>query len=918
MTFPIAVGTGTRHSSSRPFPTISRGHANNGNSVENGHDDGAAGYSQDDIVMAMGTNADETLTATIFICYHFLPTADDANIRGSPTTLNTQRNEHLGGHSNDGSDSIQQQQPMQEENLDTQYNVIAELRVQITPAMAPFVSGMDGMSSRETKSRVPLGIMRKRRDDDHNIMIINQKYYHPNASIEFSSNETHLACLIPLPISYELVVPTSGRGKDDNGAAISTMVIFRIKAQRYTSQQHKKQLQKQQGLPKLPDYITEKTDDEINTKVESENDNMNSLERRDSFGVEEHNSSSIDSSSSRSRRKFMSYVAHEPKIVRALQSLNEATPAANSTKKRGKVLPKTSFLRQLSGGSSVGSSSMQSPSLQCATCMCNVPADRNRGKSSSAFSLLLVGTADGKLLFVDFALAKVRCFAMGSSNTSNPIVHLSQCTPTQWKPFDIYGEEQGSVSKGRIATVTRDGSVSIYTTSFVATPALPKDLSSGPSAMSNLVGNGIAARSTTMNVNPIDGDRIIETKHTQLEMRIELLSTYSASTSCSKATSLRYIHAKWLNPLLLVLLTRSPYLDGNYLQGNTNNAIVMSTEVEVAQIWTVAEILQKKNSDVSKGNRSGWSDSSDSSADIALVSELKVPVGDNLDEFVHDTFSLAQQKPLSNMNAECVRSALAFLECARGMVVFHHRGTDTLAINSQVVTRSSPSYASSNLKVRPFCLVWDWKRNIPGLTFASSKAYHLYNQHDGESEMKGISSLFSWFQLGDDENDGLCAMHVHEQDASGIARHIRKNIFSLSTLSPLNRFAEEGILSLNEPSAILLNRDSVTFPFLGRVSCNVNYVLVINCLMILLIFILFCFTSHQHHRISCFNGKNLACHPHTLPLMVPAKLLPLEKSLDIRSLSLHLGVCVCLICRVCLGWNTMTDTRKSHHVQMGK
>ena len=150
------------------------------------------------------------------------------------------------------------------------------------------------------------------------------------------------------------------------------------------------------------------------------------------------------------------------------------------------------------------------------------------------------------------------------------------------------------------------------------------------------------------------------------------------------------------------------------------------------------------------------------------------------------------------------------------MLILHHRFTDSLVITSHAVTCASAfsTTAVAPLIVRPFSLIWDWKRNVPGLTLASSAPYHLYHQRD--AAMFTVPSLFSWFQLGEDDEHGLCAVHVYEHTASRAIRRARKNVFSLSSLSPLNRF-DEGSLSLNEPSAVLLHRDSVTFPFITRV-----------------------------------------------------------------------------------------------------
>lgn len=248
MVFPIAVGTGPRHSSSRPFPpTISRGSQND---EQYGY--GRSGDQDDDVIMAIGTNDDETLTSTVFISYQFLAIN---NSSGNAATRNYANDYDI--NSNEGPDDDSSSKDplpgdlsLNETHSDAQFNVIAELRVQITPTTSPFVSSMDAMSSRETKSRVPLGIMRKRTSH-----IKNSTSYAVNASVEFSSNESHLACLVPLPIGYGLF---SSESSHDRKISTSTIVIFRIRAQ-YVAIQQRMQQHKQHNLPKLPEYIVEKT-----------------------------------------------------------------------------------------------------------------------------------------------------------------------------------------------------------------------------------------------------------------------------------------------------------------------------------------------------------------------------------------------------------------------------------------------------------------------------------------------------------------------------------------------------------------------------------------------------------------------------------------------------------------------------------
>ena len=847
MVFPVAVGVGPCHTSSRPFP---RGQNNNLKEVSSSNNDDTPQevvqqHHTDDVIMAVGTNANETLSATIFISYHFIPISNPHNdntsnnndidcSNGGNTQAELQNDLTNNGHTEHATNSIEMESLLHHDNNNhtsnnnqssksasdmhnsQQFNVIAELRVQITPTTAPYSSNVDAMSSRETKSRVPLGIMRR---SDSTFTS-----YEANPCIEFASNETHLACLIPLPSGYQLVSPSN---EDDNGLlTTSTIVIYRVQAQNVSHQQqlyHKKQ----HNLPKLPDYIVENEVDSNKTdKDATENNNIQvTTKSLDQLDISSHEDKELNQDNARSNSVL--YVAHEPKIVRALQQQQTNTTLEESNESQAK--PKGSFLRQFSTGkSTTDNSSTHLSTLQCATCMCTVPFDHYRGKSSMAKSFLLVGTTNESLLLIDFSMARVRSVLLKptpdnlkprADGYDNPIVHISQCTPTQWKGLDIYGEEQGSLSKGRIATITRDGSVKIYMTFFVPS-----------SSVDNWVENRIEQSNSKS-----------ETKqNTGLEMRISLLSTYHTSKS-----NLRYIRARWINPILLVLLTRSPYLDEKALRQQSRSK---QSDMVVAQVWTVAEVHTiDDQSEAAIEQVTGWRGSSDIRCNIALISELKMPCGDSLDELLHDTFSLSREASESTRSDG--RMAI-FTKCTRGMTITYHSGTDCLAVNSLAVTRER-----CGIKVRPFCLIWDWKHNVPGLTLASSNSYCLcpqpQQQIDNSYQIMAVPPLYYWFQLGQDEKHGLVAVHVHTI-TSGTMYRARKNIYSLSTLLPLSRSITEGhSLNVTEPSAILLHHDSVTFPILSRVSINglssftAHYLYLFSCYLLASLF----FYSRQIHKI---------------------------------------------------------------------
>ena len=883
MTFPIAVGTGPCHTSSRPFPTRARRQKGEEdvNDDDHHHQGGVGGGASSvaTTIMAMGTNDDETLIATMFISYHcfIIPTVDDGGATAAvvdAAAAAAQNDAYLNAESTRKDDWGASNDEMGEKrNDDTRYyyyHVIAEVRVQITPTTSSFISDMDGMTSRETKSRVPLGTMMRKKQrfpttttttttsTTTTTTTNTTATYIPNASIEFSSNDAHLACLIPIPIGFEIVVlPSSGGDPTTTTTTaaaattttmpmISTIVIFRIQTNNISCQ---KQMQQRKKLPPLPNYIImEETTSTLggNTKKNDLENNdslkmmmmIDNVERNENPTTQQQKHQTLPAvvspgdtaprmSSLHKRGEFVSYVAHEPRIVRtALQLPHPSTSDLESS-----LSNRTMYIRKLSRGDSSGTTdssnlttttTTQSSTLNYGSCMCDIPSDRYRGKSISSSSLLLVGTIEGRLLIVDYTSARVLrsvSHKTSSSETtivsntimecdkhhhekstkeSSPIIHISQVPPTQWKSLDRYGEERGSQTKGRIATVLRDGSLNIYTTSFI------------PSSI-NIYNDSIVSNAD------------ISQNENRLEMNVHLLASCKASK-----LGLRYTRARWINPLVLCALTRSPYLDDEYLCSygqcleQRSAAVIIPSEIVVAQIWCVAEVVgldQKEVVNPIENNiggliASGWE--INAGANITLASELKIPYGDDsLNELLHDTFSLSQATlvPVVDDNhgnefqSNTEKKVLNFTECSRGMSILYHRSTDCFTINSQMVMCKSSSTTGFDLRVRPFCLIWDWKRNVPGLTLASCESYNnIYMQ-----------SLFSWFQLGDDAEYGLCAVHIYEDLRRGNNRRMMKKIFSLSSLSPRNKFASDGCMTINEPSAILLHCDSVTFPFLYKV-----------------------------------------------------------------------------------------------------
>jgi hypothetical protein len=686
--FPIAVGTGPRHSSSRPFPQ------------------------GEHVIMAMGMNDDETLTATVFISYHFHPTNDNNN---NIDTGSVGRCEETNINATDTS-----REPLDEAH----FNVIAEVRVLITHSTSPLVSNKDAMSNRETKSRVPLGIMKKKRrrrgiNREDNDIQSNHRSFTPNASVTFSSNRSHLACLIPVPSGYELVSSTLAQHSStafnvtnyNSSSTVSTVVIFNIQTYAISSRQQIRQ--QNRALPKLPDYILEADTSISKTHLDGESNEAIQL-----------NGKIHDAHDNEQEYDQSSYVAHVPKIVR--------------------------FGHE---GESSGSA-VYLPSLQSAACMCNLPSDSHKGKGLAAFSSLLVGTTDGSLLLIDFSTAKVKDVLYRNSDGAtthravSPIIHLSQCPPTVWKVHNKYGDEMGSKSKGRIAAVTRDGGISIFNTSF----------------------HGVNQENSS-----IDQSRRDYANESGLIMSIECLAQIHPSDT-NHESGLRFSCTNWINPLVLTVLTRSPLLDEEDFPRRRRSSL---TEFVVAQVWLLPESESPVHA-MTKPN-------------ISVLSELKFPCEDSLLEQTHGTFSVSCQdtKPESSYG--------------NSYHISYNKSTDCIAVSSQFISFDPNAEKGTKLKVRPFCMTWDWKRKAQGLTLTADAHYLV-------DDTANIPDRFSQFLVSND-----CAIHLYESACSQ-SKLIQKDIFNLSTLSPPPVSHKTSTIRLCEPSALMLRGDAITYPLIDRVS----------------------------------------------------------------------------------------------------
>jgi len=979
--FPIAIGVGPRHSSSRQFPPRPTSHKDgcHGDWLET--TDNNDEEDEGNVIVAVGTNDSEDLMATVFIGYHFLPIpADEAPYDGTGNIIFSKSEkqdeqdskDRPNSCSDDQNESPQRMEQQSSSKCGCRYHVLAELRVQISPTTAPFVSSEEAhMSSRETRCRVPLGVMVKNdnlQNESHITNCNNSKCSsfepisleneHINASVIISSTNSYLACLIPFPLGYSLAEGTSksdwnekydtseettttkSSDPTDASSAIpvrsnttSTLVVFCIQKNSFTLDQQWRQ--RKRVLPPLPDYIVEKKGgisvdvqnqtgfsydgDSIDLAGNSISTQRSDFSRNNSFvsqsnsiskgtrndgdirdkstlteGVTTENYSSktassasqnFDKSNGNHNGELISYVAHEPKIVRVhttndIHSHHGNESTVFSSTRTSKSLAEPDFAdsnqngfsqRKPSFGGTFNNRKSTVPPLQplrCATCICDIPFGRHHGdrqsSNSGATSMLLVGTVDGSVLLVNYSLSQVQrvlvdveevrslnkligndaaaidneidgndldscCqideFRSKANNimSCSPVIHLSQCPPTQWKPLDMYGEDPGSESTGRIAVIQRDGSVSVYTTEFAKTPhpteaskttiSSPTENSSSSRGESNIAAEHSPGVRRTSKTNMKDDT-------TQLGLDIRILAIFdSRKESNPDNLSLRYIHAKWLKPSLLVLLTRSPHLDEIVLTGKRALPKLASSDTIVSQVWAVADSCcdefgenEMNSSMLSPGRNPNIYTSS--GARISLLSELRFPCGneDAMEEHAHGTFAMYDTALVSTstcgnfvFDGFCVQKKETIVSFSRNessMSISYHRGIDCLAISSNIVKNEASSW---RIKSRQIVCLWDWKRCARGLTLISSTS--LENPLSRRN-----AARLSLLHLGKDSINGLSAVHIFEKVWKGV-RRLQKVVFDLGTLSPPY---VESSLGVDQPSAIIMQHDSVTFPAVSK------------------------------------------------------------------------------------------------------
>ena len=204
----------------------------------------------------------------------------------------------------------------------------------------------------------------------------------------------------------------------------------------------------------------------------------------------------------------------------------------------------------------------------------------------------------------------------------------------------------------------------------------------------------------------------------------------------------------------------------------------------MAQVWSVTEV-QTDNPEQTL-----------SKAHTCVLSELKFPCENSLVELAHGTFSLSQE---SEAEASFGKSYL----------ISYNSHRDCLALSSQLVLRDRNAKELAKLRIRPFCISWDWKRNAQGLTLISDASL-LSEEWHAQPNGAGMQSIFSHFLVSHD-----CAIHFYEKRHAQRKR-LHKDIYNLSTLSPSHVSRRGSNVRLCEVSPLMLGGDVITYPLMSQ------------------------------------------------------------------------------------------------------
>ena len=231
----------------------------------------------------------------------------------------------------------------------------------------------------------------------------------------------------------------------------------------------------------------------------------------------------------------------------------------------------------------------------------------------------------------------------------------------------------------------------------------------------------------------------------------------------------------------MAVLTRSPFLDEDF-SGQQSSAL---PEIVVAQVWSVTEVQVVENPEPAHHN-----------PNICVLSEMKFPCENSLVELAHGTVSLSQESE-------------AETSFGKSYAITYNSYRDCLALSSQLVSLDRNAKDFAQLKVRPFALSWDWKRNAQGLTLISDVTL---SSRRGLSQLNAASmpSIFSQFLVSND-----CAIHFYEK-AYDQRKRLHKDIYNLSTLSPSSVSHRGPNVRLCEVSAVMLRGDMIAYPLMTQ------------------------------------------------------------------------------------------------------
>jgi len=456
--------------------------------------------------------------------------------------------------------------------------------------------------------------------------------------------------------------------------------------------------------------------------------------------------------------------------------------------------------------------------LKHITCLCDIPIPQGLTSFESFKSILFAGCSDGEIISIGYKRARLASIIQKEKIRRSK--SIDYCFDNCQAVFDrgmrhmAYKQCSTKRSKGRLVSVRRDGSVSIFSISFFNLTKLQNGNNSSRNFDDSLLHlNGISIEENLKEkentaVSPIvyycGSDIVIEIKSQNCHFGQKKLNT-----------SLNFIPSFY----------KSALIDDDLLAFVTNPLLRCSHELEVGQE------KEFENSKIRNIVAQVWLlGEEEFNVRTSLIAEL-IMDDQKLSELQNDSYFFQEKNhnritrvmkgEKSNMNntdnfTYQNHSNLLFMPSLLNVSICCDPRTKCLALSSILVINSPLSKES--LMMKAFNTIWDWKNNISGFTLVGmvdidkKESFDKRDKRHTKNQIRRFNRNLSFLYFSLDEMNGKCLVHLY-----GISSFpIRKYIYETSVLSPSE--LDDNSLSkyrIEEPSPLLISPKSVSFPYLS-------------------------------------------------------------------------------------------------------